>query len=98
VVRISTLVCETSLMSVCQDNNDGITVFDVTDPEKASYCFVSILYYGDEEQCELPLFIPLNAKEYVRSYYAEPDRQNDEALSTEQKGEAKRTRFFYLTH
>ena len=43
----------------------------------------------------LPPFIPFNAEAYVRCYYPEPDRE--EALSVDEKSEANRTHFFYLT-
>ena len=82
---------ETSLTLVYQDNNDGITVFDVTDPENASYCFMTICR---GEGC-LPPFIPFNAGAYVRCYYPEPDPED--ALSADQKSEANRTHLFYLT-
>lgn len=48
------------------DNNDGISVIDVTDPEIPSYCFVSVL--GIEAD-PVPYRVPLSAEEYVRAYY-----------------------------
>ncbi|KAJ6599168.1 hypothetical protein DFH09DRAFT_1389279 [Mycena vulgaris] len=39
------------------DNNDGISVIDITDPTNPSYCFVSV---------------PLSAEQYARAYYPVP--------------------------
>ncbi|KAF8165997.1 hypothetical protein B0H34DRAFT_649747 [Crassisporium funariophilum] len=50
------------------DNNDGITIIEITDPEKPSYCFVFI--NGTEV---LPGMSPLSASQYVRSYYPKPE-------------------------
>ena len=80
-----------SLISVCQDSDDGITVFDVTDPENASYCFMTTFGWKGR----LPPFIPFNAEAYVRFYEPEPDPEED--LSDDEKSEANRTHFFYLT-
>ena len=80
-----------SLISVCQDSDDGITVFDVTDPENASYCFMTTFRWKGR----LPPFIPFNAEAYVRFYEPEPDPEED--LSDDEKSEANRTHFFYLT-
>ncbi|KAF8971382.1 hypothetical protein BDZ97DRAFT_1913870 [Flammula alnicola] len=44
------------------DNNDGITVIDVTDPETPSYCFVFL----DERK-------PISATQYIRTYYPETE-------------------------
>ena len=40
------------------DNNDGITIIDVTDPESPAYCFASIHE-----------MTPLSATQYLRGYY-----------------------------
>ena len=48
------------------DNNDGITIIDVTDPVSPAYCFVSI-----------PSMTPLSATQYVRGYYPEVKKKDD---------------------
>ncbi|KAG6811058.1 hypothetical protein H0H92_009147 [Tricholoma furcatifolium] len=49
------------------DNNDGITVIDITEPENPAYCFVN------EDR-------PLSATEYVRGYYPESETDEDSEL------------------
>ncbi|KAJ2926381.1 hypothetical protein H1R20_g10706, partial [Candolleomyces eurysporus] len=48
------------------DNNDGLTILDVTKPRNPSYCYVSVNQWGFGSQ--LPLMTPLRAAEYLRSY------------------------------
>ncbi|KAL2679246.1 hypothetical protein Neosp_010013 [[Neocosmospora] mangrovei] len=68
------------------DNNDGITVIDVTDLDHVRYCFVNFgsgdIYAGDEDdedpQNALPsdnpaTETPLPGREYLRGYYSESD-------------------------
>jgi hypothetical protein len=50
------------------DNNDGISVIDVTDPTAPSYCFVSV-YELELAETEVPALVPLSAEQYVRAYY-----------------------------
>ncbi|KIY67804.1 hypothetical protein CYLTODRAFT_490290 [Cylindrobasidium torrendii FP15055 ss-10] len=50
-----------------EDNNDGITIVDVTDPTHPSYCFVAPGYIEAVE--EVDNWVPLSAEEYVRAYY-----------------------------
>lgn len=57
--------------SITSDNNDGISVIDVTDPSNPSYCFVSVT--GLESSVEVPRKIPLTATDYIRAYYPVPD-------------------------
>ncbi|GLB42883.1 hypothetical protein LshimejAT787_1203320 [Lyophyllum shimeji] len=52
------------------DNNDGITVIDITDPEDPAYCFVSAT--GLESEESVPHRVPLSATDYVRAYYPVP--------------------------
>ncbi|KAI0922107.1 hypothetical protein AcV5_000482 [Taiwanofungus camphoratus] len=52
------------------DNNDGITVFDITEPESPAYCFVSIS--GLESAVKVPGSVPLSAAQYLRAYYPKP--------------------------
>ncbi|KAF7301362.1 hypothetical protein MIND_00701400 [Mycena indigotica] len=52
------------------DNNDGITVFDITNPADPAYCHVSI--YGLEAARDnVESRVPLSAERYVRAYYPE---------------------------
>jgi len=51
------------------DNNDGITVIDVTNPEQSAYCFVSV---NGLSNTDLDPFLPLTAADYVRAYYPIP--------------------------
>ncbi|KAG5642855.1 hypothetical protein DXG03_002032 [Asterophora parasitica] len=55
------------------ENNDGITVIDITTPEEPSYCFVSI--HGLETSPGIPphRMVPLSATQYLRAYYPVPD-------------------------
>ncbi|KAL6306820.1 hypothetical protein BKA93DRAFT_140786 [Sparassis latifolia] len=51
------------------DNDDGISVIDVTDPEHPAYCFVNL----DSESNG-----PLSAEQYVRIYHAVPKSMESE--------------------
>ncbi|KAJ3085142.1 hypothetical protein HK102_000279 [Quaeritorhiza haematococci] len=51
------------------DNNDGITVIDVTDLEAPRYCFVSIDGLEGRAAGNIPVDVPLSAETYVRAYY-----------------------------
>jgi hypothetical protein len=52
------------------DNNDGITVIDVTDPESPAYCFVSVYGLGcSEDTSNIQDMTPLSATQYLRAYY-----------------------------
>ncbi|CAH0058200.1 unnamed protein product [Clonostachys solani] len=56
------------------DNNDGITVIDITDLENVKYCFVNFLdTYEGEEDFQGPLYQPLTGWQYVKNYYPEED-------------------------
>ncbi|KAL8922316.1 MAG: hypothetical protein Q9208_005286 [Pyrenodesmia sp. 3 TL-2023] len=58
------------------DNNNGITIFDITDLTDVRYCFVD--FYGMESEREVDLMTPLSARTYLEAYY-EVDAANDEA-------------------
>ncbi|KAJ7484709.1 hypothetical protein FB451DRAFT_1233259 [Mycena latifolia] len=58
------------------DNNDGITVIDITEPTNPSYCFVSI--WGLEASGGVKRRVPLSAEEYVRAYYPVPSEKQKE--------------------
>ncbi|KAF7301373.1 hypothetical protein MIND_00702500 [Mycena indigotica] len=62
------------------DNNDGITVFDITDPTNPAYCHVRSRRKG-----------PLSGEEYVRAYYSQHTElpQNPQALAEELDVRAK---------
>jgi hypothetical protein len=54
------------------DNNDGITVIDITTPENPSYCFISGSDLSNAKDR-----VPISAEEYVRSYYSVPDGEEE---------------------
>ncbi|KAK0206519.1 hypothetical protein DFS33DRAFT_594858 [Desarmillaria ectypa] len=60
------------------DNNDGITVIDVSNPLKPAYCFVSV--NGLEVAEEVPDMEPLSAEQYVRAYYPKEDGPKDASV------------------
>ncbi|KAK7408783.1 hypothetical protein QQX98_009027 [Neonectria punicea] len=59
------------------DNNDGITVLDITDPADVRYCFVNLFERDDDEDSDSPdspgACTPLTGREYVGGYYDESD-------------------------
>ncbi|KAK4694341.1 hypothetical protein P7C71_g3228, partial [Lecanoromycetidae sp. Uapishka_2] len=59
------------------DNNNGITIFDVTDTCRVRYCFVD--FYGMESKREVQLMAPLSARTYLAAYYelSDPKHQDD---------------------
>ncbi|KAH7098791.1 hypothetical protein BKA62DRAFT_832257 [Auriculariales sp. MPI-PUGE-AT-0066] len=50
-----------------RDNNDGITVFDVTDISNVRYCFAFVRYI-DTDDDEIESFHPLTGEQYLRCY------------------------------
>ena len=60
------------------DNNNGITIFDITDPSHVQYCFVD--FYGMESDREVPLMTPLSARTYLEAYYVLSDPRNSRDL------------------
>ncbi|KAH7317186.1 hypothetical protein B0I35DRAFT_512951 [Stachybotrys elegans] len=56
------------------DNNDGITILDITDLNNVKYCFVhwtpSLLSESEDPQDE-PLLHPLTGRQYATRYYPE---------------------------
>ncbi|KAJ7507695.1 hypothetical protein B0H11DRAFT_1848900 [Mycena galericulata] len=69
-------VLEATMGSTEGDNNDGITVFDITDPTNPSYCFVST--FGLEASVSVPQRVPLSAEQYARAYYPVPSDKEKE--------------------
>ncbi|RSL58863.1 hypothetical protein CEP54_007598 [Fusarium duplospermum] len=68
------------------DNNDGITVIDITDLDHVRYCFVNFgsgdIYGGDGDEevdengvpsGKPPTETPLTGRQYLRGYYSESD-------------------------
>ena len=49
------------------DNNNGITIFDISEPSSVRYCFVDFL--GMESPREVQLMAPLTARIYLEAYY-----------------------------
>ncbi|KDQ52046.1 hypothetical protein JAAARDRAFT_198696 [Jaapia argillacea MUCL 33604] len=75
------------------DNNDGISVVDVTDPLSPSYCFVNI--GGMESEVDTDHWVPLSAMGYVRAYYPDPSSsgpqlEGDEAKRAQQQEQSVR--------
>jgi hypothetical protein len=62
------------------DNNDGISVIDVTDPESPAYCFVSVT--GTESEADLEMRVPLSGEQYARAYYPLPTSKEMEDKGT----------------
>ena len=57
------------------DNNNGITVIDISELQHVRYCFVDILPWGMESETPVPLMTPLSASTYLWSYYDEHDQK-----------------------
>ncbi|KAJ3546633.1 hypothetical protein NMY22_g1976 [Coprinellus aureogranulatus] len=51
------------------DNNDGITVIDISTPSNLSYCFVSTSGLEAAKENNVPRCIPLTASQFLRAYY-----------------------------
>ncbi|KAF7942648.1 uncharacterized protein EAE97_006102 [Botrytis byssoidea] len=67
------------------DNNDGITVFDVTEVTQVRYCFVSLdSSDSDEEEGgappKPPAMTPLTGPQYLWGYYRKDDQSNQESF------------------
>lgn len=55
------------------ENNDGITVLNITHPEHVRYCFVNF-HEKDLSVKNDVIMYPLTAKEYLREYYEKTHR------------------------
>ncbi|KAJ3012894.1 UNVERIFIED_CONTAM: hypothetical protein HDU68_000978 [Siphonaria sp. JEL0065] len=55
------------------DNNDGVTIIDITDLLKPRYCFVNIGHLEGKFGSMVPVNLPLSKKMYVRSYYPQAE-------------------------
>ncbi|KAL8735783.1 MAG: hypothetical protein Q9166_000647 [cf. Caloplaca sp. 2 TL-2023] len=65
------------------DNNNGITIFDITDLEHVRYCFVDFM--GMESERKVQLMAPLSGRTYLEAYYALDEldeKTKEEMLST----------------
>jgi hypothetical protein len=60
------------------DNNDGITVLDISDLGNVKYCFVD--YQGMESAREVEMMTPVEASEYLWAYYDEGNEQFQRAF------------------
>ncbi|KAJ7638714.1 hypothetical protein FB45DRAFT_1023481 [Roridomyces roridus] len=70
-VSFSNSVLDAGMGSADGDNNDGITIFDITDSTNPSYCFVSV--FGLEAvEARVQGRVPLSAEQYARAYYPLP--------------------------
>lgn len=70
---------ETSL-TIQTDNNDGISVIDVTDPSNLAYCYVSVIGLEAAED-GAPGMVPLSASDYLRAYYRIPSAKDMKNVS-----------------
>ena len=59
-------------------NLTGITIFDITNLSRVSYCFVS--FQGLEGKYEAPLMTPLSARTYLEAYYDLTDPKYEDLL------------------
>ena len=73
------------------DNNDGITVIDVTDPESPAYCFVSVNGLECEDESNIPLMTPISATQYIRGYYPEVEKDDSETPDNPDHGEVEQS-------
>ncbi|KAL2041824.1 hypothetical protein N7G274_005608 [Stereocaulon virgatum] len=74
---------QVSLESFCMayndgDNNNGITIFDITNLSHVQYCFVD--FNGMESDREVPLMTPLSARTYLEAYSILSDPGNSRDL------------------
>ncbi len=60
------------------DNNNGITIIDVSELHHVRYCFADISPWGMESQTPVPLMTPLSASAYLWSYYDESKKEDQE--------------------
>ncbi|KAL1712261.1 hypothetical protein EV715DRAFT_213975 [Schizophyllum commune] len=53
-----------------EENTDGLTIIDITDPEHPRYCFLP----GHETPIKSPRMTPLSVKQYLGAYYKKEDK------------------------
>lgn len=63
---------------LCGDNNDGISIIDVSDSENPKYAFMHFADWRGVERLK-----PLTAEQYVRSYYNESHYKDNEVDAKE---------------
>ncbi|KAF8211219.1 hypothetical protein K438DRAFT_1663649 [Mycena galopus ATCC 62051] len=84
-VSFKNSVMDAHMGSTEGQNNDGITVFDITDPADPSYCFVST--FGLESDVEVEDRVPLSAEQYCRAYYPVPEETDKEKKGVQETEE-----------
>ncbi|KAJ3021592.1 UNVERIFIED_CONTAM: hypothetical protein HDU68_009544 [Siphonaria sp. JEL0065] len=68
------------------NNNDGVTIIDISNLESPRYCFVNIGHLEGQFGSSVPVNLPLSGEMYVRSYYpqaefiSKPDLANEETV------------------
>lgn len=62
------------------DNNNGITILDITELNSVRYCFVD--FQGMESAREVQLMSPLSAADYLWAYYDKDDSKSQEQFGT----------------
>ncbi|KAI4099490.1 MAG: hypothetical protein LQ339_005917 [Xanthoria mediterranea] len=60
------------------NNNNGITVFDITELDDVRYCFVDFM--GMESEREVELNSPLSARIYLEAYYVLEETEDEVGL------------------
>ncbi|KAI9324986.1 hypothetical protein BDR26DRAFT_790788, partial [Obelidium mucronatum] len=55
------------------DNNDGVSIIDISDIRNPRYCFVNIHHIEGCMGDAVPVNLPLSAEMYVRAYYPQLD-------------------------
>ncbi|KAJ7699973.1 hypothetical protein B0H17DRAFT_271998 [Mycena rosella] len=78
------------------DNNDGITVIDITEPTDPSYCFVST--FGLEAAVNVEGRVPLSAEQYARAYYPVPKGTKKEESGVKETEEDVQKKIDSLRH
>ncbi|TFK78969.1 hypothetical protein K466DRAFT_668274 [Polyporus arcularius HHB13444] len=74
------------------DNNDGLSILDVTDPEKPAYCFLS----GPETPGTPEQYTaPLDARGYLSVYYKLDKPVDDKADAGSKEADSKRAQYKY---
>ena len=58
------------------DNNNGITVIDISELHRVRYCFVDM--YGMESETRVPLMTPLLGSTYLWAYYDKNNKEHQE--------------------
>ena len=92
--RVHTLdqdCCENPLLG---DNNNGITIIDMSNPEKPAYCFMSIHHLeclDDSKEAEAENFKPYDVKEYIGLHYPDWNKETKDPEEVKFYGDVKKS-------